>query len=490
MKDTTAQFDDIEQGWRLYYEELKSSVRVLVVDDEPVVYEVVEAIFKDVGWQVTISVTAEDAWEIIRQQSFDLLVTDKNLPGMSGVELISKTRAEGISLPALVITGYASVESISNALAAGASDYVTKPFDDIEHIVKRASSIIEKNLLTRLYDRIVKDLTGIISSSGGEKERVQRIGNQLLAAKKALNLRSDLMIVASDNDETAGLSSVFKRAGHSVRVESSKAGALEALSKPDSPLAAVLNLQSEFPADLVAELRQADPMLNVVVTSASPKLVNALAAVEAGASDFFIKAVERTEALEVRVRRAVGNSHKARLYLHLIAILHREVSDVGHNVTTTLMDLLPAYHRAYLQRITETIGDNLPEVDIDISDLFEDTLAPVPGEKRKHRRTSALDVEVWYRLGGSDTEFSRGSLRDISRAGFFLRSSLPLERGSQVEAHLLLRGDSPGTAIKLTGRVVRSELHNPDPEHLSGSGILVTEESQSLLEPLIARLSR
>lgn len=481
--------ENLAQQWHQFYDRLQHDIRVLVVDDEPVVSEVVEAILEGAGWQVQIAETAEQAWELIQCKEYGLLVSDKNLPGMSGVELISKIKTAGIGLPSLMITGYASVESISNALAAGASDYITKPFDDVEHVRKRATSIIERSLLARLYDRIVKDLVSILSDGGQDQDQVRRIGQQLFAFKSELNRRPDLLMVADDKPQAHEMAAVLRETGLDVRLEHSPEEAYQALAGPDAPLAAALSLQMRFPVAMVTEMRNFDPLLNVIVTSASPRLVDALAAVEAGAVDFYIQAVERIEALQVRARRAVNNSHQARLYLQLIAILHAEASAQGHPVIEAILDLLPHEHRDYLQRLTQPLESDLPEIAVDLSELFTDLQTTMSRERRQHRRLNADDVEVWYRPKGAQTPFARGWLRDVSRGGFFLRTSPPIECGIDLEAHLLIKGDSPLASIQLNGRAVRKEIHNPDPDRLSGSGILVSEQFQTALDPLVARLS-
>lgn len=488
VEKSGALFGGVGQDWRRFYDALRASTRILVVDDEPLVYEVVEAILDGAGFKVEVAETAEDAWALIQCNDYGLLVTDKNLPGMSGVDLVAKIKSAGLDLPSLVITGYASVESISNALAAGASDYVTKPFDNIEHVRKRATSIIERNLLIKLYERIVADLTASVMESGAQSESVQRIGRELFAFKKSLGERPDLLYVDVDSGSKPELVDFLEAAGHSVCVEHDKDAAIACLSEPDGPLAALVSLQLRFPVALVADLRHWDPLLHVIVTSKSPNLADALAAVEAGASDFFIQSVERLEALEVRVRRAVETSRRARLYLQLIGILQREAIEQGQRVVTDILDLLPEDHREYLQRVANPLEGELPEIEVDLTDLFEDGMDAGGSERRKHRRSAANDVEIWYRQAGTNAVFARGWLRDISRGGFFMQSDPTLLRGTKVEVHLLMAGDPPGSAVELLGWVVRTEVHNPDPDNLSGCGVLVSEVDQSKLDPIIARL--
>jgi len=480
-------FDGVGQDWLKFYNELRSGVSVLVVDDEPVVCRLMEAILVGAGWGVEVVGSAEDAWDRIQREPFGLLVTDKNLPGKSGVELISEVKAAGIDLPSLVITGYASVESVSNALAAGASDYITKPFHDIEHVRKRAASIIERQVQTRLYNRVVRDLAHVVTQGGKEQELVKAVARELFAFKQHLAERPDLMLVAPEGEGTDDIAQALMRAGHSVRIETTKEAALAAVTDEAAPLAAIASLQLKFPVTLVADLRHRDPLLGVLATSDSPRLTDALAAVEAGASDFFIRGVESVEALEVRAQRAVENSRRSRLYLHLIAILHRAATAQGHGIAETLWELLSEEHRDYLREATEAPETLLPEIDVGIVEIFEDDRAA--DDRRTDPRVSAQQVEVWFRAVGASDPFARGRLRDISRGGFFLRADPPfLTRGTAVEAHLLVHGEPPGSAVEVTGRVVRTEMHDPDPECLSGNGILVDETCQEALDGILRRV--
>jgi CheY-like chemotaxis protein len=122
-----------------------SSRRVLIVDDETVVLDVLARVLaKEPGLKLTCVETAEAAIELMQFERFDALVTDKNLPGMGGIELIESARRRWPSIEAVVITGYASAESVIAALAAGASDYLLKPFDDIRVVRGKILAALER----------------------------------------------------------------------------------------------------------------------------------------------------------------------------------------------------------------------------------------------------------------------------------------------------------------------------------------------------------
>ncbi|EPX63641.1 CoB--CoM heterodisulfide reductase subunit A [Cystobacter fuscus DSM 2262] len=118
---------------------------VLVVDDEPVVRDVCARLLaREPDLVVTLAEDAEQALMLLDSQRFDVLITDKNLPGMGGVELIAEARARQPSLEAVMITGYSSSESVIAAFAAGASDYILKPFEDLRLVRAKVRAALER----------------------------------------------------------------------------------------------------------------------------------------------------------------------------------------------------------------------------------------------------------------------------------------------------------------------------------------------------------
>jgi two-component system phosphate regulon response regulator PhoB len=106
------------------------SARVLLVDDDNDIREVVGAMLDAVGLAVEASTSAEEALERVRATTFDLLVLDWNLPGMTGIELCRLIRRDPTlhTLPVLFLTAHASSRDVVDAFASGADDYVVKPF--------------------------------------------------------------------------------------------------------------------------------------------------------------------------------------------------------------------------------------------------------------------------------------------------------------------------------------------------------------------------
>ncbi|MGH7436806.1 MAG: response regulator transcription factor [Polyangiaceae bacterium] len=104
--------------------------RVLLVDDERDIRDVVGAMLDAVGLKVEAATSSEEALERLRAAAYDLLLLDWNLPGMTGLELCRLIRKDArlATLPVLFLTAHAAPQDVVDAFASGADDYVVKPF--------------------------------------------------------------------------------------------------------------------------------------------------------------------------------------------------------------------------------------------------------------------------------------------------------------------------------------------------------------------------
>ncbi|MFD8246881.1 response regulator transcription factor [Nocardia sp. NPDC059691] len=120
-----------------------SPITVLVVDDEPVLAEMMSMALRYEGWEVTTAGDGRTAVAKTREARPDVVVLDVMLPDMTGLEVLSKLRAQYSDLPVLLLTAKDSVEDRIAGLTAGGDDYVTKPFS-IEEVVLRLRSLLRR----------------------------------------------------------------------------------------------------------------------------------------------------------------------------------------------------------------------------------------------------------------------------------------------------------------------------------------------------------
>lgn len=121
---------------------------ILVVDDEQSIRELLDIMLEREGYTVDVAESAEQALKLITKQTFDVLVTDIAMPGMSGIELLSKVKQTNFDIPVIVMTAHGSAESAVEAMKLGASDYLTKPFQ-----VEEMKIAVETSLKARALER-------------------------------------------------------------------------------------------------------------------------------------------------------------------------------------------------------------------------------------------------------------------------------------------------------------------------------------------------
>lgn len=121
------------------------SAKVLVVDDEALICTMLERTLRLGGYEVKSETIPEDGLTLLKQESFDVLITDLHMSGMNGLELLQRARKIQPSCEVVMMTGYATVETAREALKLGAIDYITKPLKVDEELHPLLSSIIDSD---------------------------------------------------------------------------------------------------------------------------------------------------------------------------------------------------------------------------------------------------------------------------------------------------------------------------------------------------------
>ncbi len=130
---------------------MKKIGRVMVVDDEENIREVLSNFLSDLGYDVVVATDGQDALNKFHKGEYDLIVSDLLMPSIDGLELLKRIREIDKDVIFLMITGYPSIETAVEAIKKGAYDYITKPFhmEDVKLRIERAFE--KKSLRERLH---------------------------------------------------------------------------------------------------------------------------------------------------------------------------------------------------------------------------------------------------------------------------------------------------------------------------------------------------
>ena len=120
-----------------------TEARLLVVDDEPNIVELLSASLRFAGFEVATAMTGAQALEVARQFRPELVVLDVMLPDLDGFAVVRRLRADGIRVPVLFLTARDATEAKVTGLTVGGDDYVTKPFS-LEEVVARIRAVLRR----------------------------------------------------------------------------------------------------------------------------------------------------------------------------------------------------------------------------------------------------------------------------------------------------------------------------------------------------------
>ena len=151
---------------------MKTTISMLIVDDEESVRDSLYNWFIEDGYEVDCAANAKEALIKVEAGKYDIILADIKMPGMDGLEMHRRIRATNSDAIVIIMTAFASVETAVQALKDGAFDYITKPFDpdDLSHLIRNAAQQISlKNENEALKSRIVslENIEDIVGNSEG-----------------------------------------------------------------------------------------------------------------------------------------------------------------------------------------------------------------------------------------------------------------------------------------------------------------------------------
>jgi len=114
---------------------VKKDTKILVVDDEKFVRDLVRCVLKEAGYKVLTASNGRDALDKMSHSDTDLVLLDIKMPGIDGFQVLERIRRYS-DIPVIMLTGIGEVNTLGKALGIGADDYITKPFSKRELIAR------------------------------------------------------------------------------------------------------------------------------------------------------------------------------------------------------------------------------------------------------------------------------------------------------------------------------------------------------------------
>lgn len=150
--------------------------KILVVDDEPVMLDVLSKLLKDDGFEVETASKGKEAVEKIKSNTYQLLIQDIQLPDISGLDVLKQVRTVNEDIPVIMVTAYGSIDTAIQAMKLGAREYLTKPFDNDEVLLQVHRSL-EFHQLKKKYKSQLSEMRSKFSFENiiGKNEKMLEI---------------------------------------------------------------------------------------------------------------------------------------------------------------------------------------------------------------------------------------------------------------------------------------------------------------------------
>ena len=118
--------------------------RVLIVEDDPALSEMTARLLDEHGYDVSVAPDGQRGLHLALTSDFDLLVVDRGLPAVEGLDLIARLRGRGVTTPMIVLSARGSAQDRVDGLDAGAEDYLSKPFD-VAELLARLRALLRRH---------------------------------------------------------------------------------------------------------------------------------------------------------------------------------------------------------------------------------------------------------------------------------------------------------------------------------------------------------
>ncbi|MEI7903514.1 MAG: response regulator [bacterium] len=286
--------------------------RILVVDDEAVNRELIEAIPIGAGYEVVTVPDGLSALAEVKAHPPDLILLDLLMPGMHGLEVCQRLKQEEATarIPVIVVTAVGQITAKEAALTNGADDFVTKPFQPAD-LRSRVQAMLKVRQIRQELDRTLAYLHELETERRAQRRQaLAQAGAGPLPARSDGPTRIPVLLVDDEVLTREFYGDLLTEHGFNVLTASSGSEALSLIaSKPVETVVLDIVMPEVSGLEVLEMLRWQDPDLPVIMLTGHPTSQNAMAALKLGAFDFIVKGLDPTLVV-MAIHRAVRHRRK------------------------------------------------------------------------------------------------------------------------------------------------------------------------------------
>lgn len=228
---------------------------VLLIDDEPIVLDVLKIALEKKAFGVVTVQKVADAIKLLETQRFGALLVDKNLPDGNGLDVIRAARTRQPFCACMMMTGYPNVTSILEALRLGAVDYLEKPFPQMSLVQEKIRSAIENQ-------RILQEREALIA----KLQELQRAGNGVFERDTEVAMLQQALELAQEEKQYLASKHQLELADSQDRFLALKNRHIQAVQAIRATSASLANLLEghKLPPEIERDLREARRLLSTI----------------------------------------------------------------------------------------------------------------------------------------------------------------------------------------------------------------------------------
>jgi len=141
-------------------------MKILLLEDDQILCASLKEFLELEGYFVDVAHRGPDVFDLTYEETYDLYILDVNVPDVDGFDVLSSLKEAGDETPAIYITALTDINSISKGFAIGADDYIKKPFDPEELVIRIKRKYQKEDMLLRLNDIVYNPTTRVLQKDG------------------------------------------------------------------------------------------------------------------------------------------------------------------------------------------------------------------------------------------------------------------------------------------------------------------------------------